>query len=99
MSIETIKELNKAVKHIEELQREKNQLFEIYNGLFETSITFYYVDAHKEKNLINTFGLKFFPFNLKKEIKILILDALDQYDEKINELKLKFLNDTEFLNQ
>ena len=99
MKIETIKELNDFVKEIENLQKEKNQLFEIYNGLFETSITFYYVNGHKEKTFTNTFGLNFFPFNLKKEIKILLLDALDQYDEKINEMKLKFLKETEFLNQ
>jgi hypothetical protein len=93
MTIETIAELQTLLKKLEEVKTERAYLAEVYNGLREVSMTFYYKDKTGNNNYVNTFAFsKTFPFDIMTETKIMLRDAIEHYDEIISEIQTKITN-------
>jgi hypothetical protein len=93
MTVETIAELQTLLKKLEEVKTERAYLAEVYNGLREVSMTFYYKDKTGNNNFVNTFAFsKTFPFDIATETKIMLRDAIEHYDEILSELQNKLNN-------
>lgn len=93
MTQQTIKEVQSLVIKLDEAKSERAYLAEVYNGLREVSMTFYYKDKSGSNNVVNTFAFsKLFPFDIATETKIMLRDAIEHYDEIISELNNKITN-------
>lgn len=93
MTQQTIAEVQNLVIKLDEAKSERAYLAEVFNGLREVSMTFYYKDKHGQNNVVNTFAFsKLFPFDIMTETKILLRDAIEHYDEIISELNTKITN-------
>jgi len=88
MTVETVAELQALITKIDQVKTERNYLAEVYNGLREVSMTFYYNDKTGNKNFVNTFAFSpTFPFDIMNETKIMLRDAIEHYDEILSELR------------
>ena len=93
MTVETIAELQELIKKIDSVKNERAYLAEVYNGLREVSMTFYYIDKTGNKNFVNTFAFSpTFPFDIMTETKIMLRDAVEHYDQILSELQNKLNN-------
>jgi len=93
MTIETIAEVQTLVQKLSDVKLERAHLAEVFNGLREVSMTFYFKDKTGHNNYVNTFEFsKSFPFDIMTETKIMLRDAIEHYDEIISEIQTKITN-------
>ena len=93
MTQQTIAEIQSLVIKLDEAKSERAHLVEVFNGLREVSMTFYFKDKHGCNNVVNTFSFsKNFPFDIMTETKIMLRDAIEHYDNIISELNTKITN-------
>lgn len=93
MTAETVAEFQDLIKKIESVKKERAFMAEVYDGLRQVSMTFYYKDKTGANNVVNTLAFSStFPFDIMTETKILLRDAIEHYDEILSEQKTKLNN-------
>jgi hypothetical protein len=93
MNKETVTKCNLIISDLDRYKREANLIREICNGLKNTVVTMYYYNGHGQQDIAaNTQFSELFPFDFKKELKILLNDAYDIYLDNINQLENQLNN-------
>jgi hypothetical protein len=95
MQQETLYNANKLAMQIDIMKRELKQLREILlDANAELNINVFYSNsgAREHTNYLAFSQLQFFPFNIRTETRLLIKDAIAEYEIQLNELLLEFSN-------
>lgn len=93
MTPEVLYKSNALSMQIDIMKRELKELRAIVtDSNAELNINVFYSDtgSHQHTNYLAFSQLQYFPFNIRTETRLLIKDAIAEYETQLNELLIKF---------